>query len=87
MVHKENVKMLISGIVILIWPAVVFYLNFVEGMWTGTDYDWLGTIGSLFVLFLALWAIREGLTSSNKTSEKPTQSTRPSLVSTALYGL
>ena len=87
MVHKEKVKMLISGIVLLIWPVVIFYLNFIEGMWTGIDYHWLGTIVSLFVFFLAFWAIREGLTYSNKTSEKPTQSTRPSLVSTALYGL
>lgn len=57
MVQIENVKMLIKGIVLFIIPVIVLYLNFVEGMWQGTDYDWIGTLGALTILGLALWAI------------------------------
>ena len=66
MVQTEKVKMLIIGIVLLIIPVVVFYLNFVEGMWEGTDYDWMGTLATLVFLGLGLWAIREGLSSPPK---------------------
>jgi hypothetical protein len=61
--------MLIAGIVVLMVPVVVLYLNFVEGLWTGSDYDWLGTLSMLLFLGLGVWAIREGLTSSTKISE------------------
>ena len=80
MVQIENVKMLITGIVLLIVPILVFYINFVEDMWEGTDYDWIGTLGTLTILGLALWAIREGLTSppKNASARNPLPST-PSL--------
>ena len=75
MVQTEKVKMLIAGIVLLIIPVVVFYLNFVEGMWGGTDYDWIGTLAMFMFLGLGLWAIREGLTSPPKND--PAQNLPP----------
>ena len=62
MVKTEKMTMLVGGIVCLILPVVGFYLNFVEGIWEGNYYDWLGTLTMLMFFGIGLWAIREALT-------------------------
>ena len=57
--RKEKLGGLLSGIVFLILPIVIFYLDFVEGMWEGTEYDWLGLMGAVVMFILAIWIIKD----------------------------
>jgi hypothetical protein len=36
-------------------------LDFVEGMWEGTEFDWLGFISAVFAFVLAVWVIQDSL--------------------------
>ena len=61
LMNKEKLGGLLGGIVFLIVPIVIFYLDFVEGMWEGTDYDWLGFISGVGMFVLAIWVIQDRL--------------------------
>jgi len=58
---REKVGGLLAGIVFLVVSFVIFYLDFVEGMWEGTEFDWLGLICAVFAFVLAVWVIQDSL--------------------------
>ena len=50
---------LISALVFLLIPLILFYLLFIEGMWEGTEFDWIGLGSSLLMLVIAFWLLRD----------------------------
>jgi divalent metal cation (Fe/Co/Zn/Cd) transporter len=58
---REKLGGLLAGIVFLAVSIVIFYLDFVEGMWEGTEFDWLGLISAVFAFVLAVWVIQDSL--------------------------
>lgn len=56
---REKLGGLLAGIVFLAVSIVIFYLDFVEGMWEGTEFDWLGLISAVFAFVLAVWVIQD----------------------------
>jgi isoprenylcysteine carboxyl methyltransferase (ICMT) family protein YpbQ len=69
---REKLGGLLSGIVFLVMSIVIFYLDFVEGMWEGTEFDWLGFISAVLAFVLAVWVIQDSLrmnTSAHNSAE------------------
>jgi isoprenylcysteine carboxyl methyltransferase (ICMT) family protein YpbQ len=64
---REKLGGLLSGIVFLVMSIVIFYLDFVEGMWEGTEFDWLGFISAVFAFVLAVWIIQDSLKKNART--------------------
>ena len=62
---REKLLGLVAGIVLLVVSISIFYLDFVEGMWEGTEYDWIGLVSAVFAFILAVWVIQDSL----KTNE------------------
>jgi multisubunit Na+/H+ antiporter MnhG subunit len=58
---RDKVGGLLAGIVFLVVSIGIFYLDFVEGMWEGTEFDWLGFISAVFAFVLAVWVIQDSL--------------------------
>ncbi len=58
---REKLGGLLAGIVFLFVSLVIFYLDFVEGMWEGTEFDWLGFISAVLMFILAVWVIQHSL--------------------------
>jgi isoprenylcysteine carboxyl methyltransferase (ICMT) family protein YpbQ len=65
--NRERLWGLLSGIVFLVVSIVIFYLDFVEGMWEGTEFDWLGFISAVFAFVLAVWIIQDSLKKNART--------------------
>lgn len=59
--NREKLVGLLAGIVFLVVSTSIFYLDFVEGMWEGTEFDWLGLISAVFAFLLAVWVIQDSL--------------------------
>lgn len=58
---RDQVWGLLVGVVFLVVSVSIFYLDFVEGMWEGTEFDWLGLISAVFAFVLAVWVIQDSL--------------------------
>ena len=58
---REKLGGLLAGIVFLVVSIVIFYLDFVEGMWEGTEFDWLGFMSAVLMFVLAVWVIQDSL--------------------------
>jgi hypothetical protein len=54
-IREGKVGALMSGIVLLTFPSIMFYLLFVEDMWEGTEFDWIGLGSGIVMLGLSLW--------------------------------
>ncbi len=65
--NREKLWGLLSGIVFLVVSIIIFYLDFVEGMWEGTEFDWLGFICAVFAFVLAVWVIQDSLKTNART--------------------
>jgi hypothetical protein len=50
---------LLAGAVFLLLSLIMFYLLFIEGMWEGTEFDWLGLACGILMFGLSLWVIRD----------------------------
>ena len=57
--QESKVGALISGVVFLLIPLIMFYLLFVEGMWEGTEFDWIGLGSGVMMFGLSLWLLRD----------------------------
>ena len=82
----EKLWGLLAGIVFLAVSIGIFYLDFVEGMWRGTEFDWLGFISAVFVFVLAVWVIQDSLKmnadvhkNKGNCDDSPTNSPKPAL--------
>lgn len=48
---------LLGGAVFLLLSLLIFYFMFIEGMWEGTEFDWLGVASAILMFGISLWAI------------------------------
>lgn len=63
---------LISALVFLLIPLILFYLLFIEGMWEGTEFDWIGLGSSLLMLGIAIWLLRDVFSEATQAQQPNT---------------
>jgi hypothetical protein len=64
----------ISALVCLLIPLSLFYLLFIEGMWEGTEFDWIGLGSSILMLGIAIWLLRD-VFSEAPSAQQPSTTT------------
>lgn len=68
--NREKLVGLIAGTVFLVVSLAIFYLDFVEGMWEGTEFDWIGLVSAVFAFILAVWVIQDSLKTNESAHTK-----------------
>ncbi len=66
---ERRVGTLLAGAVFLIISLLMFYLLFIEGMWEGTEFDWLGLASGIVMFGISLWVIWDTVSGTSDESQ------------------